>query len=237
MATGCTGPFVNGTGGWCGCNCKCCPPADMVTSVTVVFGPPPPLPLAETTQRSNYAHKDLNLPGPPQEIPSFDNKAILSKDKRFLFGGPSMACSVPCNTWSILLTPAAPAPVCGFQVHDCVIKAVGNGWVQATPSTYVVPDCGTIKVEINGLDSPVYVTDGSIITITLTYTDPWNIWCCACVEVCPTAGMSVMSLLRYKTTSGKQRIDPETGLPIVVIDKAELLRRVIERRQRLRRKK
>ena len=24
--TGCAGPFVNGVGGWCGCNCKCCPP-------------------------------------------------------------------------------------------------------------------------------------------------------------------------------------------------------------------
>ncbi len=216
----------------------------MVTAVTVVFGPPAPSMAAEDLPQEEYTDDNygLDLPGPPQEMPSFDEPQPISHDKGFLFGGPSRTCSVPCATWDVILTPATGnTPLCGFQVHDCNIIAVGNGNVMATPVTHDVPSCGTIKVQINGMDPPVFVTDGSTITVSLVYQDPWNVWCCACIEVCPHAMLGMMgimkSLLRYKTGKGKVKLDPKTNRPIIVIDKKELMRRIIERRQRLRRKK
>lgn len=194
---------------------------------------------AFTIATPNY---ELKLPDPPQTMPEFDMTPIMSKDRRFLFGGPAQTCSIPCTTYDVNLIPNSVLPVCGFQVNNCIIKAVGNGWVNISPNYVLdIPNCGKVDVLVNGLPSPVYVTDGSIIDISLYYEPGWNADCCSSIIACPVKCLSAQSmvknLLRYKMKEGKMRINPETGLPIVVIDKKELLRRIIERRQKSRRKK
>jgi len=239
MATGCQGPFVNGTGGWCGCDCKCCPPPDMVEAVLITYGPPPPVPMASREYTTEY--ENLELPGPPQDMPEFDMEPIMSKDRRFVFGGPGSTCSVPCTTFTVTLEPGGPTPVCGFQVNNGNIIAVGNGTVTVTPLTKDVPDCGTIKILVNGQTPPVFVNDGAGISVTLEYEDPWNSFCCACVEISEVPAMYLRAihkgrLFRHAMVGNKYKIDPRTGLNIIVIDKAELKRRIETRRRQLRRK-
>jgi hypothetical protein len=244
MATGCQGPFVNGSGGWCGCDCRCCPPEDMITCVLIVYGPPPEQPMP-MTQGSFTADHGLELPGPPQEMPSFERPS-LSFDGRFIFGGPAQTCSVPCEAFNVRVTPGGPTPLCGFQYTNGEIIAVGNGHVTADPIDRDVPGCGTLKVQINGQDPPVFVNDGGVITVTLFYEDPWNSFCCECIEILEVPGcyqmamlrpMGMRGLLKRSMKAGKPRINPTTGLPMIVMDKKEIIRRLQQRQANLRRHK
>lgn len=239
MAFGCQGPFVNGTGGWCGCDCKCCPPDDMVQSILLTFGPPAPAPMAAGEYTANH---HLNLPGPPQEMPEFDTSPIVSENMRFVFGAPGPLCSVPCEAFNVIIKPGPVNPLCGFQVINGNIIAVGNGFVTADPLTHTIPDCGTIQILINGQVPPVLVADGQLITVTLMYLDPWNEFCCACVELVQVPGMYLRAiekgkLFKYAMVGKKPKINPLTGLKMVVIDKAEVRRRIEARMKQLRRKK
>lgn len=379
MATGCQGPFCHGTGGWCGCNCKCCPPPCCpVVSVRFqcVENPPcPPCPLADlpdtlcieimepesgclcgggvgnltrvpgtniwtgtipnTNGTDTCNWPDLNatfsfcecnpadpdtdtfslvvdnlgcsspetvaaepvlscgndpfeaifdvnfdcvgadcdgavmikvyecpigllaLPGPPQPMPKFDKKTIMSKNRRFLFGGPfPTSTSLPIQPVCVPLVPGGgsamfgglfgdPLPgVCCFEIIDGQIIAVGNGYVNAPASITADNGCEAYTVLLNGQTPPVWVNDCEPITVTVTPDDS----CCVCefidIQCGPCDGMGMLyapSNRLWKkvvsNTNKKVKINPKTGLPYIYIDKTELLRRVVARRQHLRRRK
>ena len=394
MATGCQGPFCHGTGGWCGCNCKCCPPPccpvvsvsfqcvenppceptccdllteddpatppkrtvpselfvrlvcdcdlgdastlayepgscpsgtcrwnadaggrvakvecnDGVFTATFVANDIGPISVVLTVLSCDPLHlyadgfeQGLNsdaencnqLPGsftnpcvlciseteddfynncglsgmraalhrPPQPMPTFDRKPIMSKNRRFLFGGPfPTSTSLPIQPFCIPLVCGvtggamaafgdgpfgAPLPgPCCFEILDGIIVAVGNGWVNAPASIAADNGCVSYNVFLNGMKPPIWVNDCETITVTVSPVDD----CCVCelidIKCGPCDGLGMLyapSNRLWKkvvsNTNKKVKINPETGLPYIYIDKAELLRRIVARRQHLRRRK
>jgi len=251
MSFGCTGPFKRGSGGVCGCECKCCPPP-CFGIVAVLFdcgGPFDPTINPEGCD-FNLPFSPFNLP-PPQEIPKFSDKPVLSADGRFILGPATLPCSVPCQTVCVpIKCGGMDCPCCCIEICDGKILSVGNGYVTAPP-TVELEGCLTFTVLINGLPPPVFVCDAQEIVVTIC-SDPADP-CCRCEPIgiqpgcCPTdstiatgfAPMRKRPLFRRKIDpmTGKLRINPRTGRPIIVMDKLELIRRVQYRKKKLLRKK
>lgn len=254
MNTGCQGPFNHGTGGWCGCNCKCCPPPccpvisvyfDCGTDCLIgshflqpcVSQAATPMPLANW-QIGNDAPR----------LPEFSDKLIYSKDGDFKLGTKMEPCSIPipCETICVELRCGGITPCCCLELLNGHIYSVGNGFVTA-PATVPIAKpghdnepCGVGHVYINGSPPPVFVYDGEEICVTVKSDDEL---CCECDQigvrcsVCPPQFATKYPLFRRKIDprSGKPTINPRTGRPIIVIDKNELRER-IRRAKRLKRR-
>lgn len=252
MQTGCQGPFVNGTGGFCGCNCKCCPPTCCpVVAVYFECGAPYsvdnpsgcmfPMSLAPV---ENPLWAEFSTPVP--DIPGFSTELIQSKDGKFTLGTGSVPCSVPCSNICVeLRCGGGDTPCCCLQVVNGKIIAVGNGYVTAPTSVMIDSECVSATVFLNGMPPPIFINDGQEIVVTLT---PEETECCQCVQnnvlcaPCPVSmGFAVkrVPLWKRKTDSrtGKVKINPKTGRPLVVWNKAELLRRIQERLRKSRRRR
>ncbi len=244
MNTGCQPPYVNGTGGFCGCNCKCCPPK-CCPSISIYFTCgtgcdelPPPAPCPDATcpapcpPASPLAHW---LASPNTfKLPKFTYDAIVSEDGSFAF---SSECSVPCQCVCVQIQCGGITPCCCLQLVGCKIYAVGNGYVTA-PGFVTIPDCGQGSVFINGSPPPVFVNDGQQITVTVISDDQE---CCCCNQVainCSPCALGARQLLfkrKVDPRTGKTKINPHTGKPLTVIDKKELLKRIL-RAKRLKRR-
>ena len=245
--TGCQGPFKRGSGGVCGCDCKCCPPPccclvsvffDCGSDVSIINpdGCPSVTPVASLWG-------DLNLPSPPQEIPEFTHEPIASPDFKFTLGSKSASCSVPCETVCVPVSCGGITPCCCIEIVDGILLAVGNGFVTA-PATISLPDCDPLTVLINGFPPPVFVCDCDPIVVTLISGNE----CCCCNQIgvlcspCPAPvgyHRPIRPLWRRKVDPrlGKTKINPKTGRPILVLDKMELARRLIARQKKLQRRK
>lgn len=68
--------------------------------------------------------------------------------------------------------------VCCIEYLGGSFRAVGNGYVDVNYSA-IVPDgtCGAFVVKINGSDPPIYVTDGTSLSVSVVSMDPV---CCPC---------------------------------------------------------
>lgn len=248
--TGCEGPFKNGTGGWCGCNCKCCPPpCCQIISVYFQCGAPltPENPYGCDFEESCASFTPMSCDPPlsfmPPQIPKFNLKPIVSEDKKFTLGGGSTTCSVPCDTVCVEVYCGGILPCCCLQLIGGIIYAVGNGYVTA-PSTVEIPGCGEANVLLNGMTPPIFVLDGEIVTVTLTFDPEYPECCCCCEQIdidcspCSGAFANKQSLWKRKVDprTGKTKINPKTGKPMIVINKKELIKRVISRIRSSRRK-
>ncbi len=269
MKTGCQGPFCHGTGGWCGCDCNCCPPP-CCPAISVYFdcGTPRsstfPLGCGSSSGTSGTAQgfaalwPELQLPGPPQEMPEFGTNPVLSMTGQFAFGSTRGNCSVPCETLCVTVQPGGVTPICCIELlrdtnGNKVMVAVGNGYV--TGPTQIIDNrtgsnCSTIQVKINGAVAPVWVNDCDVIRVTLEPGD-----CCTCTQLdmrcapCPSTsgGGSITGMgfgfgpkLFVKRTDpvmGKTKVNPRTGKPVIVLNKKELIRRLAARQQQLKRRK
>lgn len=272
MQTGCQGPFVNGTGGFCGCDCKCCPPtcckiisvffqcgADFsmdnpdgckfsmsLLSLTEdpLLAECGPFPNLEAPISLIWADLVSHIPIP--ELPKFHTEPILSEGGQFRLGGGSVPCTVPCKNICVEVTcGGGPTPCCCLQLTDGKIISVGNGYVTAPTTVPIDNDCTEGTVFLNGMAPPIFVNDGQQITVTVT---PQDTDCCECQQTdiqCAPCPMSMgfaskgFPLWKRKTDSrtGKIKINPKTGLPIIVINKAELKRRILERTSSSRRRR
>lgn len=236
MQTGCNGPFCHGTGGFCGCNCRCCPPPCYpVISVYFDCGATQsdtnPQGCAFSTPSISW--DNLNLQTPVGEMPGFTYKPIISKDKMFSFGAAVTNCSVPCETICVQVTPGGVTPVCCLELIDGCILAVGNGYVTA-PATVEIPGCITGTVYINGQLPPVFVCDCQPIVVTII-TDG----CCTCQQIdlqagyCTTQNLTLRAkplwLRKIDPRTKKPKINPKTGMPILMLDKTVLLKRLQDR--------
>ncbi len=238
MKTGCQGPFCHGTGGWCGCNCKCCPPP-CCPVIAVYFqcgapySPSNPAGCVFPTPMAPWAELDLPLPIP--ELPKFSHKPIISEDSKFMFGSGPIPCSVPCETICVELRCGGMGmPCCCLELLNGRILSVGNGYVTA-PSTVTIPGrCDIADVYINGLPPPVFVLDCEEIVVTVV---PRDTTCCQCQQInvacapCPITTFALKPLWKRKIDSrtGKSKYDPRTGKPLLRINKNELMRRVLSR--------
>lgn len=237
MRTGCQGPFCHGTGGWCGCNCKCCPPPCCnVISVYFECGSTATETNPDGCETVNlWDH--LDLPGPPQDMPSFTNERIISKDGKFVFGATAGDCSVPCETVCVPVTVGPTMPACCLELLAGRIYSVGNGYVTAPatidPNNGIYPyDCQLYNVKLNGQEPPIFVNDCEEIIVTLEPVSE----CCECTQVdIRCAPCSSVALFTKKMVDGNVKLNPKTGKPYVYLNKKELMRRLKLRREQLRR--
>jgi len=181
---GCQGPYaygVQGTGGFgagC-CPCPCCPPP-CCSSVTVDFtcgsqgvqGCTDPI-----TKETSYAD------------------FILKEDGTTIVG---QEAAVSISVMTLGIVPASyqqggssdtgtqggqgpqASGICCIEYLGGSFRAVGNGYVNYT-GTLPPPtgSCTVFTVKINGQIPPVYVTDGTSLTITVESADPV---CCPCAQ-------------------------------------------------------
>jgi hypothetical protein len=237
MRTGCQGPFCHGTGGWCGCNCKCCPPPCCpVIAVRFSCGSD----CGPHAMAPQFPAVQWNVPSQPlPKLPDFSLGPIISEDGTFSFHNTN--CSIPCETVCVELRCGGSLPCCCLELLNGQILAVGNGYVTA-PTTVNITDCGIGYVYINGLPPPVFVQDCELITVSIVTSDPL---CCICHQVniscgaCPPTMLAMAPLWKRKIDkrTGKVKVSPSTGKPVVVISKDELRRRVKNRLLKSRRKK
>lgn len=252
MKTGCSPPYCHGTGGWCGCNCQCCPPPCCpVVAVYFDCGAPQSEQNPEGCVFSPpaFAASWNNIQVPlPAPIPEFSKKPIISDDRKYIFGAGVSNCSVPCQTVCVELKCGGnDMPCCCIEILDGKILSVGNGYVTA-PATVELPSCLNATVLINGLPPPVFVQDCQEIVVTLITEND----CCSCeqidVKCAPCAvnpsfasGFGARSKPLFKrkidARTGKTKINPKSGLPIVGYDKNELIRRILERIKKSMRRK
>lgn len=240
MNTGCQPPYCHGTGGFCGCNCKCCPPP-CCPIISVYFQCCTP----ESTEPSPPAitsNSWENLPlssSVSDELPNFNSTPIFSADRRFTLGLGSIPSTCPCETVCIQLKCGGITPCCCLELLSGVIYSVGNGYVTA-PTSVEVPGCGTALVFINGLPSPVFVNDCEIITVTLQIIDEScctdcqqiDVLCSPCPSLAMAMGMTSRAPLfkrKVDARTGKTKLNPNTGKPIIVINKSELINRIKRR--------
>lgn len=254
MRTGCQPPYCHGTGGFCGCNCNCCPPpccpviaayfdCGALRSPLNPAGCDFPTPFAATWD-------NLHLQTPvPDELPDFNNNPIFSADGDFTLGCGSVPCSIPCRTVCVELRCGGMGmPCCCLELLDGVIYAVGNGYVTA-PTTVDMGDCGIGTVLINGLPPPVFVEDCEIITVEIvTQILTIDAGSCPCMCRCtlidlqcapcftPMAMTKPLWKRKVDARTGKTKLNPNTGKPIIVIDKNELMKRIKKRLQGRRKK-
>lgn len=136
-------------------------------------------------------------------------------------------------------------PCCCLELLAGKIYSVGNGYVTA-PTSVSVSGCGEALVYINGSPPPVFVSDCEEITVTIelinqtccTVCQQIDVQCAPCEPMAMTMAMTKTPLTRRKIDprTGKTKINPNTGTPIIVINKNELIRRVEDRIRRSQRR-
>ena len=254
MITGCQPPYCHGTGGFCGCNCKCCPPP-CCPVIAVYFdcgalctplNPEGCNPCETTPFAAKWDSLALQTPV-PENLPEFNNKPIFSAGGDFTLGCGSIPCSIPCRTVCIeIKCGGLDMPCCCLELIDGVIYAVGNGYVTA-PTTVDMEDCGIGTILINGLPPPVFVNDCEIITVQIITeiltieagSCPCACECCLidikCAPCITPMAMATKPIWKRKIDprTGKTKINPKTGRPIIVIDKNELIKRALNRLNKL----
>ena len=189
----CTPPLCNGTGGWCGCNCQCCPPVGCCTQVnqtwecgtgTGAWEGPPPNNGCDCTPVTAPLWSGLNLTeGLDIPMPNFNYGMATDEDNGFVWA--LVGCSVPCATVSVTITTSG----CCLQVSGNSITVVGSGTISA--SVGIGPgDCGPLTAYVNGSPGSAYLTDCTGVSITLGVT---NGACCSCCLISTSCGATLFA--------------------------------------------
>lgn len=185
-------PFARGTGGWCGCDCGCCPPLNTFDTVYVEYevGTPNNAPLMIQATKSTRAR---NAPE-PVDFPDFDHEPI-SSDERFVFALAGGGCSVPIEPLTATITTTG----FGMELNAGVIYAVGDGIVSVVvdPTSFDT-SCGEITGYINGVAGGTFVADGQVIDIVVESEDPV---CCEVVETARYGGGGAPLMMRQRATA------------------------------------
>ena len=126
-------------------------------------------------------------------------------------------------------------PCCCLELLDGIILSVGNGYVTA-PTNVSAGQCGNALVYINGSPPPVFVEDCEPIEVTLVLTDGTCCTTCSPIDIacapCPITSFAARKPLfkrKVDLRTGKVKLNPNTGKPIIVLNKTELLKRIKHR--------
>lgn len=221
----CTPPLCYGTGGWCGCNCQCCPPSGCCTSVTQQFQCGTPSADYEgspndgcTCSTSSPFWAGLNLAEGELSIP-MPNFSFDAEDEDEFVWALTNGCSIPCATVSVTITTTG----CCLKVSGNSITVVGSGTVSASASGGGPAACGTLTANVNGTPNSAALNNCDAVTITLTSAET----CCSCCVVSTTCTPMLFSPVMIRKTSINE------GTTKSYLNKAAL----IERMQKLRRRK
>lgn len=228
-------PYCHGTGGWCDCNCRCCPPDPCCSSITVRFecgttqgswdGPPPnngcPCGVGTSFRVAGASA--------PVDFPEFSYEPLASDDGEFVFALAN-GCSIPCATVSVTVTTTG----CCLELLGNTIYVIGNGTVSASISGSADPLCGTLTAKINGGSDSEFLNDCEIVSVTLENSEGE---CCSCCEIDKTCGRSSPQLMRAAAITYRQsNIEKGSRRKTLRIDKQKLLEKAIKR-QRIKKSK
>jgi hypothetical protein len=221
----CVPPYCLGTGGWCGCNCKCCPPSPCYSSWTYTYE-------CGTLFTEWYSGGGPDLgctcifafraPSAPIEFPDFNYRLLQEDENGFVFAqagapGTDPACIIPCATHNIVLSYTG----CCLYGSGFSFVTVGSG--TATLSPCPTTTCGNFTCDINGGGSSVTVGDCTTLTITIT---PPAINCCSC---CFTHSAGTLHITATKAFTSQRNV--ETGVKRTFLNKQALLSKVQKIRQ------
>ena len=226
----CTPPLCNGTGSWCGCNCKCCPPPGCCTSVTQTWqcgtntsiwdgGIPNDgctcIPTTTPLWSGLNIAESLDIP-----MPNFNyGMEIDEDDNENGFVWALVGCSIPCATVTVTISTSG----CCLQVSGNSITVVGSGTVSASVGSGP-SDCGALTAYVNGSPDSAYLTDCSGVSISIT---PTNETCCSCCLISTSCSATLFAPIMYRKNLIQQ------GTNKVYLNKQNLIDRI----QKLRRSK
>lgn len=204
----CVPPYCLGTGGWCGCNCKCCPPSPCYATYTYVYD-------CGTLESEWYTGGGPNFgcpcppfvpfraPTMPIEFPDFNYRLLQEDESGFVFAQSSSdpACIIPCAAHNIVLNTTG----CCLYGSGFSFTAVGSGTVTLSPCPNT--PCGTFTCDINGGGASVSVSDCDVVDVTIT---PPSANCCDCCltgifKMNKKAFTSSKFFTQRDTTTGKNR--------------------------------
>jgi hypothetical protein len=169
--TGCQGPYVNGVAGTGGfgadcCPCKCCPPP-CCASVCAEF---------VCGNQAVPGHQGSPATDP---IVMEDGLTCIVMEDGTTFIGQEDDNAKSSFAATFCIVPGTPG-VCCIEYLGGAFRAVGNGYVTYTGSAPDDCPCGNLTVRINGSIPPVYVTDGTSLSLTVVSEDPSS---CPCSQV------------------------------------------------------
>jgi hypothetical protein len=185
-----------------------------------------------------------NLEIKPQvpDLPDFSDSPIFSENGEFTLGCGSIPCSIPCRTICVeVKCGGLDMPCCCLELLGGKIYAVGNGYVTAPTTIDVGDGCGVATILLNGLPPPVFVNDCEEIVVTITDLMGTFFGSCPCICTCqqidikcsPCTPLTFAARPLWKRKvdprTGKTKLNPNTGKPIILLNKNELLRRVKQR--------
>ena len=163
----CNPPFCLGTGGWCGCNCGCCPPCPVYQNI-----------------RYSLFCGGLDAPAPPCEASWIDpcsGLALDCIDSIDCSKPPGYTCEQDSSSDNIELTLDFDG--CGVAGANCGkgfdFVIVGQGTV--TTNGRVAVDCTNYSSEayltLNGVEDSLEVEDCDVLTVRLNWLGDI---CCGC---------------------------------------------------------
>ena len=234
----CTPPLCHGTGGWCGCNCNCCPPNPCYTSWTYIYlcgtdtgswdGPPPNAGCdCANITISPIGNSPFRAPALSVDFPEFEYPKIL-EEKGYVFGLEEIpnissgyvfaldtqSCSIPCETVTVTLSFTG----CCMYGSDFSFDAVGSGTVSISCDSSSV--CGPFSCSVNG-SSSAYVSNCDPISVSIV---PTVESCCGCCLVSSKGNLlSTHFALAYKHRN------VTTGIQKHYINKQAILNRISEK--------
>jgi hypothetical protein len=191
----CKPPYYMGTGGYCGCNCKCCPPL-CYKKWTYVYlcgtnntqwqgignaqgcdcpsGASFALPLKENKFTKNLPSLEIDFPDfeyPQLETFSFDLDEEENSKQKVSALALNSACTIPCTTVTITVTTTG----CCLYGSGFSFNAVNSGIISISGC---LDTCGEpFGCSINGNGTSTFVGDGGAIDVIIS---PPSSYCCSC---------------------------------------------------------
>lgn len=225
----CNPPFERGTGGWCGCNCGCCPPCPCYIQIVYRF--------LCGSSNIEYPEAGCNCPEiafkkTDEEFPDFPDFNLQNEtfnfnvdDRMLNILQTTSVCSIPCETIDITISFDG---CCLEQItagSDCYY-AIGSGTITATAANACEQD---FQIKINGTDigAGYPANDGELLCIQIT--PPTEQTCCSCCLVdkietlLPQCPNTALSMIKRNTI---------TGISKTFLNRKELAKRIQSRRRR-----
>lgn len=179
----CTPPYCLGTGDYCGCNCKCCPPNPCYTSWTYIYLCGSSIseypagcdctPITSVPAMKNPG-PSLGVDFPDFDFPEFKDAEENGTEKKFTFSVGGGGCSIPCSTTVITLTTTG-----------CCLYGSGFSFIAVGAGTVTLSGCGEacegqFVCSINGQGTSVNVADCDPVSVSIS---PPSSSCCSCCLV------------------------------------------------------
>ncbi len=209
----CNPPYCLGTGGFCNCNCYCCPPTPCYTSWTYTYlcGTSSGYWDANVTpdESCDCSPMPFRAPSLNVEFPQFEYPQVLTDDG-YVFALDVASCSIPCTTYTITLTTT------GCCLYPYWNNVYGNGLIFTAigAGNISLSGCGSacsgsFQCKINNNTGTVTVADCGQVIVEIT---PPAASCCTCCLVSSSGTLlNPSSPFRKRTVGGKQKfyVDPK----------------------------